>query len=256
MMVGSPIDVYIVHILGQLQKDHQMVMRYCRAQKDSKIEQQLLPKYDVRYLYDVISEVTKSIEQHAPLVAEYFAMREEECCVCYERVADVALICSHKLCSVCHHRLDKCPLCRMSYIRKFECLSDDDDFSVHNDDDEEVHSREVSEDQWWAFYDQDTQGLIREVECPRGTDVAECARIINISFNYDVFKKVDGFIECDLDYLHDDASYLVFPMSDERRRILKDRYCYMAEFLIDKCRYHARMGHDIELQTLREFRGY
>ena len=255
MMVGSPIDAYLVHMLNQLQNDHQMVMRYYRAQKNSQRKQSLAPKYDMRYMYDVIAKVTKGIQQHAPLVAGYFAVGDEECCVCYERVADVALMCSHRLCYFCHPQLNMCPLCRAPYKRKCECLSDDD-FSVDNDDDEEVHSREFSEDDWWAFYDQDTQGLIREVKAPGGTDIADCARIINISFDYNVFKKVDGVVESDFDYLHNDASYLVFPMSDDRRRILKDRYCYMAPLMMERSRYYESVGQDIELQTLREFRGY
>ena len=244
----------------QLQKDHNMMINYYRRHKSTKSKRQSLPNYDMRHMYDVIAQVTSSIQQHARIVVQYFSA--EECGVCYERVADVSLPCSHRLCSVCHPRLARCPLCRMPCKSTFRYLSDDassvsDDSSAEDDDveDGDEYSSEYNEDHWWYCLNISSEHLVRNIVDSLGTDCRASATTINLHFNHDVFKNEGGVIHCDMEYLRDDANYVRFPVSSDRRLILKQRFCQVAPVLISKCRYWERHGREIELKPMIDFRG-
>ena len=260
-MAVSLITTYLDRMVCQLQKDHNTMMDYYRRQKSTTSKRQSLPNYDMRHMYDVIGQVTSSIQQHETMVAQYCSA--EECCVCYERVADVSLPCSHRFCSVRHLRLNQCPLCRMPCRRTHRYLSDDD-FSVDGDaavvdngvGDDDEYSSDYNEEHWWYCLNTCTEHMVRNVVERLGTDCRASATTINFHFNHDVFSKEDGVIHCDMEYLHDDANYQRFPVSSERRAILKERFCQVAPVLISKCRHWERHGVEIELKPMIDFRGY
>jgi hypothetical protein len=240
-MVATPVSALLQEIAQRVQKDGLGAMRHFRLYR-------ALKSYDVN---GIVERVADSMEKYSDAVAEYFGA--SDCPVCYESHAVTPLKCSHTLCTTCYAKLDQCPLCRTPYRNPPDDSSDADDSS----DESEVYSRGIRESDWWDFLDEDSKSLVGDITHPtQGTDCEYCTRTINITFDYDVFENRGGIIECDLDFLHHDASYRIFPVSEERRRILKDRFCYMAPLLLEKCRQVERAGQEVELDTLRGIRGY
>lgn len=80
--------------------------------KELQVENNIL-KYRLDYYISRFSEDESDIEDHSPPPLERDNVADNlKCPVCLECKINIALTCTHTLCSECEEKLDECPICR------------------------------------------------------------------------------------------------------------------------------------------------
>lgn len=78
--------------------------------------QEMLNDKNLHRLNVMLEEYILKNVKHDRLIDEYLG-EEFECCVCFESVRQITLMCKHKICCTCYKKISACPLCRYKIIK-------------------------------------------------------------------------------------------------------------------------------------------